>query len=81
METAAAVPGVKGVHQVIVEHVGPEVRADCTSIWMGRCHWCRCSQVSDAVRSAIERIEGVEHAFIDVEPLESDERLGESRPR
>ncbi|MHB9033334.1 MAG: cation transporter dimerization domain-containing protein, partial [Anaerolineae bacterium] len=71
VDVACAIPGVKNVHQVILEHVGPEVRADVHINMDGSLPLVQVHQVSDAVRSAIEQIKGVEHAFIHVEPEET----------
>lgn len=70
METAAAIQGVRDVHQVIVEQVGPQVRADLHINMDGKLSLVQVHATSDAVRTAIEAIDGVEHAFIHVEPLE-----------
>jgi cation diffusion facilitator family transporter len=70
METAAAVQGVRDVHQVIVEQIGPEVRADLHINMDGRLTLVQVHETSDAVRAAIEAIDGVEHAFIHVEPID-----------
>jgi len=69
-DAASHMPGVLNVHQVILEHVGPEVRADVHINMDGNLPLVRVHQVSDNVRSAIEKIDGVEHAFIHVEPSE-----------
>jgi cation diffusion facilitator family transporter len=70
IETAASIPGVRDVHQVIVEHVGPQVRADIHINMDGTLPLVQVHAISDAVREAVEKLDGVEHAFIHVEPLE-----------
>ena len=70
IDTAVSVPGVQDVHQVIVEHVGPEVRADLHINMDGAMPLVQVHAISDRVREAIEGLEGVEHAFIHVEPVD-----------
>ena len=70
IDAAHSVPGVIDVHQVIVEYVGPQVRAD-VHIDMDKCaNLEEVHEVSDAVRAAIEEMAEVDHAFIHVEPIE-----------
>jgi cation diffusion facilitator family transporter len=69
-EAARAVPGVLDVHQVILEYVGPQVRADihvdmCGSLPLDVIH-----ETSDAVRGRIEAMPEIDHAFVHVEPYE-----------
>ncbi|MCE5258745.1 MAG: cation diffusion facilitator family transporter [Chloroflexi bacterium] len=70
IEVASSIPGVLDVHQVILEHVGPDVRADVHINMDGSLPLVQVHHVSDTVKAAIENIEGVEHAFIHVEPPE-----------
>ncbi len=70
IEVASGIPGVLDVHQVILEHVGPDVRADVHINMDGSLPLVQVHEVSDTVRAAIENIKGVEHAFIHVEPPE-----------
>ncbi len=71
VDTIQAVPGVSDVHQVIVEHVGPQVRADIHINMPGNLSLDEVHRVSDAVRDAVESLDEVDHAFIHVEPVES----------
>jgi cation diffusion facilitator family transporter len=64
------VPDVLGADRVIIDHVGPQVRADIHikmsgSSSLNQAHW-----VSHQVREAVEALEDVDHAFIHVEPIE-----------
>ncbi|NLV73632.1 MAG: cation transporter [Chloroflexi bacterium] len=68
LETALSVPGVRNVHRVILEHVGPEVRADLHINMDGDVHLTEVHNVSEAVCHAVEQIEGIEHAYVHVEP-------------
>jgi cation diffusion facilitator family transporter len=70
VETASAIQGVSDVHQVILEQIGPEVRADLHINMDGKLTLIQVHETSDAVRAAIEALDGVEHAFVHVEPLE-----------
>lgn len=70
IDVASDIPGVLDIHRVILEHVGPEVRADVHINMDGNVPLVKVHQVSDAVQAAIEDIDGVEHAFIHVEPPE-----------
>ncbi|MHB0858188.1 MAG: cation diffusion facilitator family transporter [Anaerolineae bacterium] len=70
MEAAQSVSGVLGVHQVIVEYVGPQVRADLHIDMEGSSSLDHVHEVSDAVRSAVESLAEVDHAFVHVEPIE-----------
>lgn len=69
IEAAHSVPGVIDVHQVIVEYVGPQVRADVHIDMDRRANLEEVHEVSDAVRAAIEEMAEVDHAFIHVEPV------------
>ncbi|MHB1294467.1 MAG: cation diffusion facilitator family transporter [Anaerolineae bacterium] len=74
MEAAESVPGVMGVHQVIVEYVGPQVRADLHIDMEGSESLDQVHAVSDAVRSAVEALGEVDHAFVHVEPVGEHQR-------
>ena len=65
-----AVPGVLSIDQLIIEYVGPQVRADIHIIMDSQTTLQRVHLVSHAVRDAVEALPGVDHAFIHVEPLE-----------
>ena len=65
-----AVPGVIDVHQVILEYVGPQVRADIHIDMPANATLAYVHTVSDNVRAAVEAIRDVDHAFIHVEPID-----------
>lgn len=73
-----AVPGVLDADRVIVDHVGPEVRADIHIKMAGATTVNESHRVSHRVREAVEALPGVDHAFIHVEPIE---RSGRRPPR
>lgn len=66
------VPGVLGIDQLIIEYVGPQVRADIHVTMDSQTTLQSVHLVSHAVREAVEAVPGVDHAFIHPEP---DERL------
>jgi cation diffusion facilitator family transporter len=68
IDAAHSIPGVLDVHQVIIEYVGPQVRADVHINMDGRANLEQVHEVSDAVRAAIEEMVEVDHAYIHVEP-------------
>lgn len=70
IDAAQSVPGVVDVHQVIIEWVGPQVRADVHIDMDRRANLDQVHEVSDAVRAAIEEMAEVDHAYIHVEPAE-----------
>lgn len=70
IDAAHSVPGVVDVHQVIIEYVGPQVRADVHIDMDSSARLDEVHEVSDAVRAAIEEMAEVDHAFIHVEPVE-----------
>lgn len=69
IDAVHTVPGVLDVHQVIIEYVGPQVRADVHIDMDRRANLEEVHEVSDAVRAAIEELVEVDHAFIHVEPV------------
>jgi cation diffusion facilitator family transporter len=66
----AAVPGVLGMDKVIIEHVGPGLRADIHIYVDGTTTLDEVHRISHAVRATVEALEGVDHAFVHVEPAE-----------
>jgi cation diffusion facilitator family transporter len=62
------VPEVIAVEKLIIEHVGPEFRADIHVIVDGDMPLRRVHRVSHAIREAVEGLDGVDHAFVHVEP-------------
>jgi cation diffusion facilitator family transporter len=69
-QVVRSVPGVIDVHQVILEYVGPQVRADIHIDMPADATLAQVHAVSDSVRAAVEAIREVDHAFIHVEPLD-----------
>lgn len=67
-EAISGVPGVLAVEQVIVEYVGPRVRADIHVNMHPDLTLREIHRASHAVRQAVEDLDPVEHAFIHVEP-------------
>lgn len=68
-EAARSVPGVLNVHQVIIEYIGPQVRADIHINMDGALTLDEVHRVSDAVREDVEALKEVDHAYVHVEPL------------
>ena len=69
IDAARSIQGVLDVHQVIIEYVGPQVRADVHINMDGSANLEEVHRVSDAVRVAIEEMPEVDHAYIHVEPV------------
>jgi len=69
IEAARSVPGVLGMDKAIVEYVGPQVRVDVHINMQSGATLDEVHRVSHAVRAAVEAIEGVDHAFVHVEPM------------
>lgn len=81
VETAAAVDGVLRVHQVLTEHVGPELVADLHINVDGNIPLFEAHAISDEVRTCIERLPGIDRAYVHVEPCEAvPRRDGASHP-
>lgn len=72
--TAASVPGVIGVHQVIADHVGPRLRADIHIDVDGETTLRRAHQISDQVRARVEALSAVDLAFVHPEPVGAEGR-------
>jgi cation diffusion facilitator family transporter len=71
-EAARSVAGVRDVHQVIADYVGPQVRVDLHVGVDGSIPFITAHDISDAVRRAVEGLDEVDQAFIHLEP-EGDE--------
>lgn len=69
-QAISAAPGVLSIDQLIVEHVGPQLRVDVHIIMDSQTTLQQVHLTSHAVRDAVEALPGVEHAFVHVEPLE-----------
>lgn len=68
IEAIRQVPEVLDIEQLIIEHVGPELRADIHVIVHGDMPLRQVHGVSHAIREAVEALEGVDHAFVHIEP-------------
>ncbi|NLT72919.1 MAG: cation transporter [Chloroflexi bacterium] len=73
LDAIRGVPGVVGIDQVVSEHVGPGLRVDIHVYVDGAMTVSRAHEVSHAVRSTVQAIQGVDHAFVHVEPAADDE--------
>ncbi len=67
-KTAENVEGVIRVHQVITEHVGPELVADIHINVDGNVPLFDAHAISDEVRVRIEELPGIDRAYVHAEP-------------
>ena len=65
---ASAVPGVLNVHQVIADHVGPQLRVDMHIDVDGEEGLRRAHAIADQVQEQVEALPAVDLAFVHVEP-------------
>ncbi|MGM0400536.1 MAG: cation diffusion facilitator family transporter [Chloroflexota bacterium] len=72
VETVQSVSGVSHVHRVILEYVGPRVRADIHINMDPRLTLDKVHGVSDMVTERVEALDEVEHAFVHVEPSDAE---------
>ncbi len=70
INAAWSVKGVERVHQVITEHVGPELVADLHINVDGNVPLFDAHAISDTVQSRVEGLQGVDRAYVHVEPCE-----------
>jgi cation diffusion facilitator family transporter len=70
-DAASGIRGVLGVHQVIADHVGPQVRVDLHVDVDGALPFHAAHDISDAVREAVEALDEVDQAFVHLEPIQS----------
>jgi len=68
--TVSHVDGVKGVHRVIADYVGPQVRAELHVEVDGNTLFLEAHRISNAVRDAVEALDEVDLAFVHLEPVE-----------
>lgn len=68
--TARNVEGVQGVHRVIADYVGPQVRAELHVEVDGNITFHDAHRISNAVRDAVEDLDEVDLAFVHLEPLQ-----------
>ncbi len=66
---ASPVPGVLGVHQVIADHVGPELRVDIHIDVDGEMTLHQVHAIADKVQAQVEALPEVDLAFVHVEPV------------
>lgn len=71
VEAASAADGVLGVHQVIADHVGPELRVDMHIDVDGELTLRQAHNIAEAVQARVEGLPKVDLAFVHVEPVES----------
>jgi cation diffusion facilitator family transporter len=68
VEVASAVPGVLGVHQVIADYVGPELRVDMHVDVNGEMTLYEAHAIAERVEAKVESLSCVDLAFVHVEP-------------
>jgi cation diffusion facilitator family transporter len=67
---ARNVEGVVGVHRVIADYVGPQVRAELHVEVDGDISFHDAHRISNTVRDAVEALDDVDLAFVHVEPVQ-----------
>ncbi len=67
---ASSVPGVLGVHQVIADYVGPQLRVDIHVDVDGEMTLHQAHAIADHVQAQVEALLAVDMAFIHVEPAD-----------
>ena len=65
---ARSVSGVRNVHQVIADYVGPQLRADLHVDVDDKIPFSLAHQISDQVREVVEALDEVDQAFVHLEP-------------
>ncbi len=65
---ARQVDGVEGVHRVIADYVGPQVRAELHVEVDGEITFHDAHRISNGVRDAVEALDEVDLAFVHLEP-------------
>ena len=74
---AMAVPGVRDVHQVVADYVGPKVRVDMHIDVDGSLSLTEAHRISDRVQERVERLKGVDRAFVHLEPASDEGRIND----
>ncbi len=69
ISSVSAMPGVLGVHQVIADHVGPQVRVDMHIDVDGEMTLHQAHAIADEVQAQVEALPTVDLAFVHVEPV------------
>jgi cation diffusion facilitator family transporter len=72
VEAASSVPGVLGVHQVIADHVGPQLRVDMHIDVDGEMTLHEAHVIADRVEAGVEALPRVGLVFVHVEPVGHD---------
>jgi cation diffusion facilitator family transporter len=72
VEAASSVPGVLDVHQVIADHVGPNLRVDMHIDVDGEMTLRQAHAIADQVETIVEALPGVGLAFVHAEPGDRD---------
>jgi len=67
---ASHVEGVEGVHRVIADYVGPQLRAELHVEVDGDISFHDAHRISNAVRDAVEALDEVDLAFVHLEPVQ-----------
>jgi len=67
---ARHVAGVEGVHRVIVDYVGPQVRAELHVEVDGNITFHDAHRISNEVRDAVEALDEVDLAYVHLEPVQ-----------
>lgn len=67
----SALPGVRGIEQLITQFVGPKLWIDIHILADGSQPLDETHALSHAVRAAIEALPDVDHAFVHVEPYDN----------
>ena len=67
---ARHVDGVEGVHRVIADYVGPQVRAELHVEVDGNITFHDAHRISNAVRDAVVALDEVDLAFVHLEPVQ-----------
>jgi cation diffusion facilitator family transporter len=70
VDAAGSVNGVLRVHQVITEHVGPELIADLHINVDGHLPLFDAHAISDEVTHRVEELKGIDRAYVHLEPCE-----------
>jgi cation diffusion facilitator family transporter len=78
IEASEAVKGVERVHQVITEHVGPELVADLHINVDGNLPLFEAHAISDSVQASVEALDGIDRAYVHLEPCNTIPRPEEA---
>lgn len=76
IEVATSVPEVLGVHQVIADHVGPQLRVDMHIDVDGEMPLRDAHAIADEVQAKVEALDHVDLAFVHLEPAEQERLSG-----